>query len=78
MPVDRYWGAQTTRSKMNFEIGGESERMPVCVCVHYILIQLYILHILESPSPSPILLAVDLRFRYSICNVVCTLYMYMP
>lgn len=31
VPADKYWGAQTTRSKMNFEIGGESERMPVCL-----------------------------------------------
>lgn len=31
VPADRYWGAQTTRSKMNFEIGGESERMPLPV-----------------------------------------------
>ena len=30
VPADRYYGAQTARSKMNFEIGGESERMPVC------------------------------------------------
>ncbi len=29
VPADRYYGAQTARSKMNFPIGGESERMPV-------------------------------------------------
>ena len=29
VPGDRYWGAQTARSKMNFDIGGETERMPV-------------------------------------------------
>ena len=29
VPADRYWGAQTARSKMNFEIGGDSEKMPV-------------------------------------------------
>ena len=31
MPADRYWGAQTQRSLMNFKIGGERERMPVPV-----------------------------------------------
>eukprot|EP01135_Chromosphaera_perkinsii_P011008 Nk52_evm42s2309 gene=Nk52_evmTU42s2309 len=29
VPADRYWGCQTQRSLMNFEIGGERERMPV-------------------------------------------------
>lgn len=29
VPADRYYGAQTARSKMNFPIGGETERMPV-------------------------------------------------
>ena len=29
VPADRYWGAQTARSKMNFDIGGETERIPV-------------------------------------------------
>ncbi|KAJ9117833.1 hypothetical protein QFC20_000113 [Naganishia adeliensis] len=28
VPADRYWGAQTQRSLMNFDIGGETERMP--------------------------------------------------
>ncbi|KAH8087971.1 fumarate hydratase [Filobasidium floriforme] len=28
VPADRYWGAQTQRSLMNFDIGGEQERMP--------------------------------------------------
>ena len=31
VPNDRYWGAQTQRSLMNFKIGGERERMPVPV-----------------------------------------------
>ena len=31
MPSDRYWGAQTQRSLMNFKIGGERERMPLPV-----------------------------------------------
>ena len=31
VPSDRYWGAQTQRSLMNFKIGGERERMPVPV-----------------------------------------------
>ncbi|KAK4705128.1 fumarate hydratase, class II, partial [Phenoliferia sp. Uapishka_3] len=29
VPADRYYGAQTQRSVQNFDIGGESERMPV-------------------------------------------------
>ena len=28
VPADKYWGAQTQRSTMNFKIGGPSERMP--------------------------------------------------
>lgn len=28
VPADRYWGAQTQRSLLNFDIGGERERMP--------------------------------------------------
>ena len=28
VPADRYWGCQTQRSLMNFDIGGPSERMP--------------------------------------------------
>jgi len=29
VPVEKYYGAQTVRSVMNFPIGGEAERMPV-------------------------------------------------
>lgn len=29
VPNDKYYGAQTLRSVMNFPIGGEFERMPV-------------------------------------------------
>ena len=29
VPSDKYYGAQTARSKMNFPIGDETERMPV-------------------------------------------------
>lgn len=29
VPSDRYYGAQTVRSTINFPIGGEFERMPV-------------------------------------------------
>lgn len=32
VPNDKYYGAQTVRSTMNFPIGGDSERMPVCIC----------------------------------------------
>ena len=28
VPADKYWGAQTQRSKMNFKIGGENMHMP--------------------------------------------------
>jgi fumarate hydratase, class II len=28
VPADKYWGAQTQRSTMNFKIGGLRERMP--------------------------------------------------
>lgn len=31
VPADRYYGAQTARSKMNFKIGGPEERMPLPV-----------------------------------------------
>jgi len=31
VPSDRYWGAQTQRSLMNFKIGGERDRMPIPV-----------------------------------------------
>ena len=26
---DKYWGAQTQRSLKNFDIGGETEKMPI-------------------------------------------------
>ena len=42
VPADRYWGAQTARSKMNFEIGGETERMPVCSPTHTVTLQLHV------------------------------------
>lgn len=29
VPSEKYYGAQTARSKMNFPIGDDSERMPV-------------------------------------------------
>ncbi|CAL8259101.1 unnamed protein product [Arctogadus glacialis] len=31
VPMDKYYGAQTVRSTMNFKIGGPSERMPIQV-----------------------------------------------
>jgi fumarate hydratase class II len=31
VPVDKYYGAQTVRSTMNFDIGGPTERMPIPV-----------------------------------------------
>ena len=32
VPADKYYGAQTARSKMNFPIGDTTERMPVSTC----------------------------------------------
>lgn len=29
VPSDRYWGAQTQRSLMNFKIGSDADRMPI-------------------------------------------------
>lgn len=29
VPVSKYYGAQTLRSKINFPVGGDRERMPV-------------------------------------------------
>ena len=29
VPADKYWGAQTQRSKQNFPIGGENMKMPI-------------------------------------------------
>lgn len=31
VPADKYYGANTARSLMNFNIGGPSEKMPVSV-----------------------------------------------
>ena len=30
VPADKYYGAQTARSKLNFPIGDDTEHMPVC------------------------------------------------
>lgn len=37
VPSDKYYGAQTLRSVINFPIGGEFERMPVSVSFSYFL-----------------------------------------
>ena len=29
VPAEKYWGAQTQRSKENFKIGGETMKMPM-------------------------------------------------
>lgn len=34
VPVEKYYGAQTMRSQINFPIGGESERMPVSINIY--------------------------------------------
>lgn len=31
VPADKYYGAQTMRSKINFPIGGPAEKMPVSI-----------------------------------------------
>ena len=41
VPNDKYYGAQTVRSTMNFPIGGDSERMPVKI---FFYIELFIHH----------------------------------
>ena len=33
MPANKYYGANTARSLQNFDIGGETEIMPVCVFI---------------------------------------------
>ncbi len=37
VPNNKYYGAQTVRSTMNFPIGGSSERMPVS-CINNVAI----------------------------------------
>ena len=32
VPKDKYYGAMTARSLKNFDIGGETEKMPVSEC----------------------------------------------
>ena len=63
VPADRYWGAQTTRSKMNFEIGGDSEKMPV-----YTLDTLCILHIIVKSW-----LGQKISLFLSLCACVCSI-----
>lgn len=35
VPCDKYYGAQTLRSVINFPIGGKTERMPVSYEIDY-------------------------------------------
>jgi len=37
VPNEKYYGAQTARSMMNFKIGGEMERMPVIILNLFII-----------------------------------------
>ncbi|TPX71927.1 fumarate hydratase [Spizellomyces sp. 'palustris'] len=39
VPADRYWGAQTQRSLQNFDIGGETERMPYPVIKAFAIVK---------------------------------------
>lgn len=39
VPTDKYWGAQTQRSKQNFTIGGETMRMPLEVIKAFALLK---------------------------------------
>lgn len=47
VPADKYYGAQTMRSKKNFPIGDEKEKMPVrtrnsfFLCYFFILFSIY-------------------------------------
>lgn len=45
VPADKYYGAQTVRSVMNFPIGGETERMPVTLISYQCNVQCNILSI---------------------------------
>lgn len=36
VPNDKYYGAQTVRSTINFPIGGETERMPVSEEINFV------------------------------------------
>jgi len=39
VPVDKYWGAQTQRSKMNFPIGDSASRMPQEIIKAYAIVK---------------------------------------
>jgi fumarate hydratase class II len=39
VPADKYWGCQTQRSLMNFNIGGERERIPEPVIKAFAIIK---------------------------------------
>ena len=41
VPSDKYYGAQTARSMINFPIGDETERMPVSYKYYYDQISKY-------------------------------------
>ena len=41
VPAEKYYGAQTARSLMNFKIGGPSEQMPVSIIIPTQLYTLY-------------------------------------
>ena len=44
VPDNKYYGAQTVRSTMNFPIGGDSEKMPVSHECSIIQIFIFLLH----------------------------------
>lgn len=50
VPNEKYYGAQTVRSTMNFPIGGDSERMPVCSCWYAQQIKFILIKVLADIS----------------------------
>lgn len=52
VPAEKYYGAQTMRSKINFPVGGDRERMPVSeFLILFTLIQTFeIIFLLKTKS----------------------------
>lgn len=45
VPAHKLWGAQTQRSKMNFKIGGDQERMPVPIIKAFGILKKSVAHV---------------------------------
>ena len=66
VPVDKYYGAQTVRSTMNFKIGGPSERMPVSLEINYFSVALHYLKKVSTISVLPRLFAIIKIWTFSV------------